>query len=134
MKRKKSKLPKKPNEKSLKRKLDALHSIAVRKGAADSRGYITCYCGVSIPWQEADCSHYIYRSCLNLRYDFRNTHPSCRRCNRFMGGNLAAYALFLERKYGTGILQTLEQEKHKIVKNFPYLEESEKRKKLIQEL
>lgn len=39
-----------------------------------------------------------------------------------MGGNLHYYALYLEKKYGAGILQTLEKDKRKIVKNFPYQE------------
>lgn len=37
-----------------------------------------------------------------------------------MGGNLQAYALFLEEKYGPDILKWLEREKHQIIKNFPF--------------
>lgn len=110
----------KTKEKTLRRKLDEIYSIYIRRSAADSRGRITCYCGAVVPWQDSDCSHYIYRSILSLRYDERNTHPSCRRCNRFMGGNLREYALFLEDRYGKGILQELEKEKQRIVRNFPY--------------
>lgn len=45
-----------------------------------------------------------------------------------MGGNLQAYARFLEDRYGYGILQELETKKRNITKYFPYLEEIEKRK------
>jgi Bacteriophage Lambda NinG protein len=110
----------KPKEKTLKAKLDEIYSRWLRRSNANEQGNITCYCGAVVPWEESDCSHYIPRGCLALRYDVRNTTPSCRRCNRFMGGNLQAYALYLERRYGTEILQTLEKEKHKITKNFPY--------------
>lgn len=116
----KSKVPKKPKEKTLKSKLDVLYSLYTRQAAADKNGYVACYCGVSLHWKESDCSHYIPRGCLALRYDPRNTRPSCRRCNRFMGGNLQAYALALQKDYGLGILEELEREKRKIVKNFPY--------------
>lgn len=125
------KKPKKKNEKSLKRKLDEIYSVYVRKTASDKTGYVTCYCGVRIHWKESDCSHYIPRGCLALRYDSRNTTPSCRRCNRYMGGNLAAYALSLEARFGVGILQELDREKRNIVKNFPYEELIDKYRKLV---
>lgn len=110
----------KAKEKTPREKLDEIYSIYIRRAAADSRGRITCYCGKMVRWQNSDCSHYIYRSILSLRYDERNTHPSCRSCNRFMDGNLREYALFLENRYGKGILQKLEKEKQRIVRNFPY--------------
>ena len=44
-----------------------------------------------------------------LWYDIRNIHGQCGRCNRWMSGNLSAYALFMEEKYGTGILQELQK-------------------------
>jgi hypothetical protein len=42
-----------------------------------------------------------------LWFDARNVHGQCGVCNRWKSGNLAAYALFLEEKYGPGILQDL---------------------------
>lgn len=125
---------KKPKEKTLRRILDELYSTYVRKSVADGQGYITCYCGVRVPWQESDCSHYIPRGSLILRYDERNTHPSCRRCNRFMHGNLQAYALYLQRRYGADILDWLDKEKRKIVKNFPYQEKIDYYDRLISNL
>jgi len=124
----------KPKEKTLKTKLDIIYSKVVRMEGADDKGNITCYCGAVVPWQESDCSHYIYRQCLATRFDRRNTHPSCRKCNRFMGGNLQAYALFLERRYGVGILQELEAKKQEIIKNFPYSELIETYKNKLREL
>lgn len=111
---------KKPKQSTLKAKLDRIYSLYVRKSQSDDSGQITCYCGVRVHWSESDNSHYIPRGSLSTRYDPRNTHASCRRCNRYMGGNLQQYALYLRRKYGDGILESLDQEKRKIVKNFPY--------------
>ena len=59
---------------------------------------------------------------LPLDTDEQNTHPSCRRCNRSMHGNLQLYALYLQRTYGVEILEELERAKRTIVKNFPYQE------------
>lgn len=118
---------------TLKRKLDEIYSLYVRQAAADSEGFLSCYCGVRIHWKESDCSHYIPRGCLALRYDPRNTLPSCRRCNRFMGGNLQAYALVLQSRFGTSILQELERERQKITKNFPYEEMIEKYSLLLKQ-
>ncbi len=109
-------------DKTLKRNLDEVYSRWLRKSYADDRGYITCYCGVSVPWEESDCSHFVPRGCLALRFDIRNTRPACRRCNRFMGGNLHAFAIVLEAEYGPGILQELARDKQKITKYFPYEE------------
>lgn len=120
--------------KSLKRKLDEIYSQYTRRNGSDEQGYVTCYCGARIPWQESDNSHYIPRGVLSLRYEPKNTHPSCRRCNRFMGGNLQAYALHLRRLYGEEILEWLDKEKRKIVKNFPFQEQIAKYSTLLAEL
>lgn len=124
----------KRNEKTLKRKLDEIYSQYTRRAASDESGYINCYCGARVQWRESDNSHYIPRGCLSLRYDPRNTHPSCRKCNRFMGGNLQSYAIFLRAKYGDSILEDLDREKRKIVKNFPYVELIEKYQTLLSAL
>src|SRR6185437_16029981 len=96
------------NEKA---KLDKIYSEYIRRNEADAQGNITCYCGAVVHFKQSDCSHFVPRGCLNLRYDHRNTKASCRKCNRFMGGNLHYYAIYLEKKYGAGLLQTLEADK-----------------------
>lgn len=42
-----------------------------------------------------------------LWYDERNVNGQCAKCNRWMSSNPVPYALFLEEKYGMGILQEL---------------------------
>jgi len=42
-----------------------------------------------------------------LWYDEQNVHGQCGVCNRWKSGNLASYSLFLEDKYGHGIIQEL---------------------------
>jgi len=46
-----------------------------------------------------------------VSYDERNINGQCHSCNYYKSGNLAEYALRLEKKYGLGILQELEQKK-----------------------
>jgi hypothetical protein len=43
-----------------------------------------------------------------LWYDIRNIHGQCFYCNNFQSGNLSEYSIFLENKYGAGILQELQ--------------------------
>ncbi len=56
-----------------------------------------------------DAGHYIASSIsLALRFDERNVHPQCTACNRFRHGNMAQYALELQKKYGPDILEELD--------------------------
>jgi hypothetical protein len=48
----------------------------------------------------------IYKS---VKYDPMNVHAQDVRCNKFLHGNLGAYSIALEKRYGFGILQTLER-------------------------
>lgn len=51
-------------------------------------------------WKEADASHFVPRACEELRYDERNIHPCCTRCNKWLNGNLHCYVLYMDAKYG----------------------------------
>lgn len=44
-----------------------------------------------------------------LWYDERNLGGQCTRCNCYNSGELDAFALFLEERYGAGILQDLQR-------------------------
>lgn len=81
-----------------------------RKEATINGGYGKCYsCGKIIHWKDGDCGHYEKRQHENIKYDERNNHLQCQKCNRFEGGRQADYALHLERDYGHGILQELDR-------------------------
>lgn len=45
-----------------------------------------------------------------LWYSEKNVNGQCGYCNRWMSGNLAPYTLYLEEKYGLGIVQELYKE------------------------
>jgi hypothetical protein len=48
----------------------------------------------------------IYKS---IKYDPYNVRPQCVRCTKWLHANLGAYSLTLEKRFGFGILQTLER-------------------------
>ena len=118
----------------LKKELDRVYSIYIRNKYADKDGYCTCVtCGVKKHWKELHNGHFVSRTHNILRWDDRNCHPQCMGCNVFKKGNMVSYSVFMERMYGQGIIQTLEQEHWK---TFPldtvWLEEQiEKYKEII---
>lgn len=64
-----------------------------------------------------DAGHYVAQSIsLSLTFDERNVKPQCTRCNMYLSSNAVQYALGLEKLYGPGILQELEEQKHTIDK------------------
>lgn len=84
-------------------KLDKIMSLYVRM--RDSREfhykYFRCIsCGRILPISEADCGHYVGRVNMSLRFDTRNIHAECRRCNRFDSSHLIGYRKNLIMKLG----------------------------------
>jgi Bacteriophage Lambda NinG protein len=67
----------------------------------------------------------IYKS---VKCDPCNVRPQCLRCNKFLHGNLGAYSVALEKRFGFGILQTLER-RSKLYFDYtvPLLEKSARR-------
>lgn len=42
-----------------------------------------------------------------LWYDIRNIHSQCVGCNNYKSGNLIPYTIFMEKRYGRGIVQEI---------------------------
>lgn len=111
----KLKKKKKDSVSKLKKVLDKVYSVYVRRKDATFQGHATCYtCGTTLPWQILQCGHFITRQCNQLRYDPRNTRPQCFSCNVWRHGNIDVYAMRLVQEYGPEILKTLNQEKQKV--------------------
>lgn len=83
----------------LKVEADRVMSLWVRKR---DRACVTC--GSKENLQNG---HYVPRNWLGLRYNKKNCNTQCVGCNVFKKGNMDEYARFLIRKYGPGILETL---------------------------
>lgn len=93
---------------------DQVFSWYIRRKYADNFGRNTCItCGSINDWQKMDAGHYVSRGVKSLRFDERNVHPQCQRCNRFREGVKDEYALKLQEMYGKNILKELQKEKNK---------------------
>lgn len=56
-----------------------------------------------------DCGHYRSRgSAPHLRFDLRNAHGQCKKCNRYRAGNAADYRLGLISRIGLPVVEALE--------------------------
>jgi len=79
------------------------------------RGLSCISCGTSLR-QEAvgggyDCGHYrSVGSAPHLRFDERNAHGQCKRCNRYGSGMAVDYRHYLKFRIGLDALDALEQD------------------------
>lgn len=56
-----------------------------------------------------DCGHYRSRgSASHLRFDLRNAHGQCKKCNRYRAGNAADYRIGLIQRIGLAAVEALE--------------------------
>jgi hypothetical protein len=109
LKRKPFKKKKAGNEseiKKLHKKAWSLMSIYIR---LRDRKCVTCGRVINL-----QAGHFIHGK---LDFDERNINAQCRRCNFFKSGNLADYAVYLEEKFGFGIIQDLQGDATMIVKH-----------------
>jgi hypothetical protein len=96
--------------------LDDVFSKYIRIREADSNGIVVCYtCDKKDHWKKLQCSHYISRKSMGLRWDIRNARPACVTCNEFLQGNIEEYTKRLELEC-PGITNQLKEESRDIAK------------------
>ena len=84
-------------------KLWKIYSKYIRLRDSDGQGIGKCFtCNHRSHWKEADAGHGIGRQHKATKYDERNVHFQCGRCNRFEQGNQAIYKEEVEKRYGKG--------------------------------
>lgn len=83
-------------------RLDRLASAYVRKR---ERRCATCRRLLTIPQRQA--GHFIPRYVHATRWDRRNLHTQCAKCNVVLGGNLKEYQDFIRTFYGKETLEEL---------------------------
>lgn len=103
----------------LKDTLDTLASLYVRRRASDWQGNATCItCGKVAHYKTLQAGHYVSRSNYSVRYDLRNIHVQCFKCNMKFGGckggNLVQYTKYLLNTYGEKWLKELIADGEKI--------------------
>lgn len=105
--------------KVLKKKLDTILSLYVRRRASDSMGMATCItCGIRKHYKELQAGHYVPRDNYSVRYDLRNLGVQCFKCNMKLpgckAGNMVQYTKYLLNNYGVEWLKELIADGEKI--------------------
>ena len=97
----KGKMKKKKTISQLKKRCWEVFSIYIRRKYADQNGFVLCVtCRKSVPWSEAQASHYVPGRTNSILFDERGVYPCCFRCNVILSGNLHQYTKFLESVHG----------------------------------
>ena len=61
---------------------------------------------------DLEAGHFIPRQHASVRWDERNVHGQCSRCNRWLHGDQAEYYIALVKKYGQPTVDELMKLKH----------------------
>ncbi len=97
----------------LKKQLDVVFSKWVRLLETDGGKNGKCVtCGRTLPYSELDCGHFVSRNWTALRWNPINCHVQCKRCNRFLGGQIEEYFIWMENTYGRAVVDDLIGHKH----------------------
>ena len=66
-------------------------------------------CGSITPKEKLNAGHFrTTGSSSVLRFNEKNVNGQCIRCNKYLHGNLGAYAIELDKKYGSGTAESLQ--------------------------
>lgn len=116
----------------LKKDLDKVFSQFIRQREADKQGMTSCYtCGLRRHWKELQNGHFVPRQYLATRYDEVNCQPQCYACNMLYNGQPSAFAIRLNKDFGSGTVRRLEALRTKITKDYPYYAQIEYYKSLV---
>ena len=101
---------------ALVKKLDRIFSRHIRNRYA-VRGWCACVtCGKQVPVEDAHAGHFVRRQHMAVRWNEKNVHPQCVRCNTFLDGNEGEYARFILDTYGRATLDELLAAKNQVRK------------------
>ena len=102
-------LNKSKNLSSAKKTCDIWFSKYIRLRDADQYGMCKCItCDTVKHWTEMDCGHFQSRRYLATRWDEKNAHAQCQRCNNFQGGEQYRHGHQIDLRYGEGTARFLE--------------------------
>ena len=91
------------------KKLWKVFSEYIRLRDADENGICTCFtCGLKRHWKQMDCGHGIGRQHKATKFNEKNNHAQCKRCNGFEGGMREVYKQRMDEKYGEGTWDRME--------------------------
>jgi len=74
----------------------------------DSTEYARCVtCGSVHHIKSMDAGHFVPGRTDGALWDERNCHAQCKRCNKYLGGNLVEYRPFMLHRYGQDVIDEL---------------------------
>jgi transcription elongation factor Elf1 len=72
-------------------------------------GFFTCpTCGKTLSIDQSQAGHYISRVVKEVRWDDRNVHAQCARCNLWLHGAPTMYRIWIGENYGEETAQELD--------------------------
>lgn len=99
------------------KKLEKIFNEWIRLRDCKNGKGICSSCGKEFPIEKLDAGHFIGKQISQLRFDPRNVHVECLRCNRFDHNHLIGYTLFMQKKYGKKLVDEFLKIK---LSHFPY--------------
>lgn len=104
-------------KKLAKAKADKYFSLYIRHRDVNYNGLGQCItCGRYASIKQSDAGHFINRDRESTRYDEKNCHFQCRKCNRFQSGNQYEHGIKIDEKYGEGTADKLLQKSKMLCK------------------
>lgn len=86
----------------------------VRLRDTDKDGVGKCFtCSVRRYWRDLDCGHGAGRQHKGTKYNEKNNHVQCGKCNGFEGGRREVYKLEMDKRYGPGTWGLMEMASRK---------------------
>jgi hypothetical protein len=124
VKKAKAREKKKVSVSTLMKVLDSVFSQYVRLrdciATTWSKTQLKCFtCDMPVEYKQSQNMHFIPRATKTLRYDERNCHGWCMRCNVILKGNYLEYFIRMEKKYWRKVVDEMLAEKNKIWKLTP---------------
>lgn len=96
------------NYKTALKTADTWFSRYIRVRDADKNGFCRCItCNTIKHYKEIDAGHFLSRQYMPTRFDERNVHAQCPKCNQYGSGEQYLHSLAINRKYPEGTLDEL---------------------------
>jgi len=104
--------------KAAENKLWKIFSIFIRlRDAQPNTGAVKCFtCSAMKHWRAGDCGHGIGRQHKATKFEEKNNHFQCKKCNGFDAGRQAVYSKEVDKRYGKGTWEWLELTSRKTCK------------------
>lgn len=97
----------------LTKELDTVFSLFIRQRDSDEDGYGRCVtCGKLGHYKAMDCGHFVSRSYKSVRWNEYNCALQCKRCNGYGAGEQFLFGKAIDKRWGNGIAEGLQNSKH----------------------